>query len=377
MKKFILIFFITFCYVTNGLFADVVITFPADNYADSIEIFYAPIDKLINARSKDERGLMSDTVAIKNNMVSFSITDNQSGYQSGIQIINGPMIPLLYLEPGKQINVEIISMMPFEYNLSGSILSQALNDLIKMEREFNHKRSELRNKDIVSDEDYKQVINAYNNQVKDYVSKNRDNERSLLALHIGHLAGDDYVKEYSNIPESLESSIIYPLLRARYNTFVDIEKTKLKQLEVEQGNIMAPDFTLKDINGNNISLSDYKGKWVILDFWGSWCGWCIKGFPQLKEAYEKYGNEMVIIGIDCNDTKKDWLDALEKYRLPWINLYNPQDSNVLKDYEIQVFPTKIIINPEGKIYRYVTGEDPNFFEELAQIFDSMEVELNL
>ncbi|MCH5319759.1 MAG: TlpA family protein disulfide reductase [Paramuribaculum sp.] len=367
MKKFILIFFITFCYVTNGLFADVVITFPADNYADSIEIFYAPIDKLISAQSKDERGLMSDTVAIKNNMVSFSIPDNQSGYQSGIQIINGPMIPLLYLEPGKQINVDIISMMPFEYNLSGSILSQALNDLIKMEGEFNHKRSELRNKDIVSDEDYKQVINEYNNQVKDYVSKNRDNERSLLALHIGYLAGDDYVKEYSNIPDSLESSIIYPLLRARYNKFVDIEKTKLKQLEMEQGNIMAPDFSLKDINGKNISLSDYKGKWVILDFWGSWCGWCIKGFLQLKEAYEKYGNEMVIIGIDCNDTEKDWLKAVEKYQLPWINLYNPDDSNVRKDYEIQVFPTKIIINPEGRISKYVIGEDPDFYNQLSEI----------
>ena len=367
MKKFILFFFIIIYYVTDGLCADVVITFPAENYADSIEIFYAPIDKLISAKSKDERGLMSDMVAIKNNTVSFSIPDNQSGYQSGIQIIDGPMIPLFYLEPGKQINVDIISMMPFEYNLSGSILSQALNDLIKMEGEFNHKRSELSNKDIVSDEDYKKVINEYNNQVKDYVSKNRDNERSLLALHIGHLAGDDYVKEYSNIPESLESSIIYPLLRARYNTFVDIEKTKLKQLEMEQGNIMAPDFTLKDINGNNISLSDYKGKWIMLDFWGSWCGWCIKGFPQLKEAYEKYGNEMVIIGIDCNDTEKDWLKAVEKYQRPWINLYNPDDSNVRKDYEIQVFPTKIIINPEGRISKFVTGEDPDFYNQLSEI----------
>ena len=212
MKKFILIFFITFCYVTNGLFADVVITFPADNYADSIEIFYAPIDKLISAQSKDERGLMSDTVAIKNNMVSFSIPDNPSGYQSGIQIIDGPMIPLLYLEPGKQINVDIISMMPFEYNLSGTTLSLALNDLIKMEGEFNYKRSELRNKENVSDEDYQKIINEYNKLIREYVNKNRDNERSLLALRMGYLNSDDYVKEYSNIPESLESSIIYPPL---------------------------------------------------------------------------------------------------------------------------------------------------------------------
>ena len=369
MKKIILFFFISIFHAINGLCTDVIITFPADAYVDSIEIFYAPIDKLINAKSKEERGLIAEVVSVKNNMASFSIPDNPSGYQAGLQIINGPMIPLLYLEPEKQVNVDIISMNPFEFHLSGSTLSEALNDLIKMEGEFNFKRAELRNKDNVSYEDYQQVTKEYNNQIKDYISKNRESERSLLALRMGYLAEDDYVKEYTNIPESLEVSIVYPLLKARYNTIVDIEKTKLKQLEMERENIMAPDFTLKDIKGNDISLSRFKGKWIILDFWGSWCEWCIKGFPKLKEAYEKYGNEIVFIGIDCNDTEKDWHNAVEKYQLPWINLYNPDDSSVMKDYEIQGFPTKIIINPEGRIYKHVIGESPEFYNQISEMLN--------
>ena len=47
---------------------------------------------------------------------------------------------------------------------------------------------------------------------------------------------------------------------------------------------MAPDFTLKDLQGNDLSLSSLRGKYVVLDFWGSWCGWCIKGIPDMKEV---------------------------------------------------------------------------------------------
>ena len=377
MKKIGLIFLIAFFYTQNCFSADIIISFPENFKEGSIEFFYAPIDKLISAQSKDERGLVAETFLVKDNIARISVQDNLSGYQAGLELMEGNMIPLLYIIPGTDLNIEILSLNPLEYKITGSPLYDSLNDLLKMEEEFNFKRSELRKKENVTEEEHHNLVKEYNDLIKDYIKINQDNEGSLLALRIGYLGGDDFIKFYTNIPDYLETSIVYPLLKAHYNALIDIEATKIRQQEMEKGNVIAPDFTLKDTNGNNISLSDFKGKWVILDFWGSWCGWCIKGFPGLKEAYEKYGNEMVIIGIDCNDTKKDWLDALEKYRLPWINLYNPQDSNVLKDYEIQVFPTKIIINPEGKIYRYVTGEDPNFFEELAQIFDSMEVELNL
>lgn len=67
----------------------------------------------------------------------------------------------------------------------------------------------------------------------------------------------------------------------------------------------APDFTLKDIQGNDFSLSSAKGKYVILDFWGSWCGWCIKGLPDMKKAYRKYKHKVVFVGIDCNDTEEN------------------------------------------------------------------------
>ena len=131
----------------------------------------------------------------------------------------------------------------------------------------------------------------------------------------------------------------------------------------------APDFTLNDLNGKPLTLSSLRGKYVILDFWGSWCGWCIKGIPQMKEFYQKYAGKFEILGIDCNDPEEKWKAAVEKYELPWLHVYNPRgDSKVLEQYEIQGFPTKIIVGPDGKIVKTIIGEDPAFYAFLDELF---------
>ena len=130
----------------------------------------------------------------------------------------------------------------------------------------------------------------------------------------------------------------------------------------------APDFTLQDINGQPLTLSSLRGKYVILDFWGSWCGWCIKGMPKMKEYYQKYAGKFEILGIDCNDSEEKWKDAVAKYELPWLHVYHSTDSHVIDQYEIQGFPTKIIIDPEGKVVNTIIGEDPNFYTLLDKLF---------
>lgn len=131
--------------------------------------------------------------------------------------------------------------------------------------------------------------------------------------------------------------------------------------------VAAPNFTLNDINGKPLSLSDLRGKWVILDFWGSWCPWCIKGFPALKEAYKTYEGKVEILGIDCRDSVEVWKDAVKKYELPWLQVYNPGNNDLLEKYEIQGFPTKFIIDPDGNIANVTIGEDPEFFNILKSL----------
>ena len=139
------------------------------------------------------------------------------------------------------------------------------------------------------------------------------------------------------------------------------------QARIKEG-AEAPDFTLNDLNGQPLSLSSLRGKYVVLDFWGSWCGWCIKGIPDMKKYYEKYKGKLEILGIDCRDTEEKWKAAVEKHELPWLHVRNAGAPDVSVLYAIQGYPTKIVIDPEGKIAKIVVGEDPAFYQYLDELF---------
>ena len=129
----------------------------------------------------------------------------------------------------------------------------------------------------------------------------------------------------------------------------------------------APDFSAMQVDGKVFTLSSLQGKYVVLDFWGSWCKWCIKGFPDMKEAYSKYKGKVEFVGIACRDTEEKWKAATAKYELPWISTLNPAANDLVKVYEVQGFPTKIVIDPKGKIAKIVLGEDPAFYTYLESV----------
>lgn len=133
----------------------------------------------------------------------------------------------------------------------------------------------------------------------------------------------------------------------------------------------APDFTLERAGGGTFTLSSLRGKYVVLDFWGSWCGWCIKGFPEMKKVYARHKGSLEIVGIACNDTPEKWLAAISEHALPWINVLNPAGARPTEDiavgYAVDGFPTKIIIDPEGRFVDSYTGEVPAFYEKLAEL----------
>lgn len=136
-----------------------------------------------------------------------------------------------------------------------------------------------------------------------------------------------------------------------------------------QPGAVAPDFTLQDINGKPLALSSLLGKTVVLDFWGSWCGWCIKGMPKMKEYYDKYkAKGLEILGIDCRDTEAKWKAAVEKHSLPWLHVRNEGNPDVSTIYAVGGYPTKVVVGPDGKILKVVVGEDPEFYTYLDELF---------
>lgn len=134
----------------------------------------------------------------------------------------------------------------------------------------------------------------------------------------------------------------------------------------------APAFTQLDIDGNEVSLSDFKGKYIILEFWGSWCVHCRKSHPHLVELYEKYkGKNFDIISLAANDKREAWLKAIKEDKLLWsqINLAeNKAKQDVAKLYGIKAYPTKILIDPKGVIVAYCTNNMDDIDNKLKQVF---------
>ena len=106
-----------------------------------------------------------------------------------------------------------------------------------------------------------------------------------------------------------------------------------------------------DINGNTKHISDYLGKYLLLDFWGSGCGPCIAAFPEIKEIWETCIEKLTIISISL-DTETKWKETMPKHDMPWINI---RDSRTLGElglatkYGARGIPFYIIISPEGKV----------------------------
>ena len=207
------------------------------------------------------------------------------------------------------------------------------------------------------------LLENLNNAVAGYIKAHPDQEAAAALIAV--------------LPEELdylEPAIALLTERVRNSVAANLYKGKLENAQKEaakyaQKGSEATDFTLMDINGKPLALSSLRGKWVVLDFWGSWCVWCIKGMPKMKEYYAKYQDKLEILGVDCNDTVEKWKEAVAKHELPWLHVYwdKEKGDNPLELYHVDSFPTKIIINPEGKVAKVVVGESPAFYEFLDEV----------
>ena len=261
-----------------------------------------------------------------------------------------------FIYPNDNISITAqIAKYGINYHVHGNKINKQRNQfslrLFPLEEEFNRLT----------------VLNEGKNNLKNQISSvNHKLDSTQLKLIIKH---PDWI--YS--AETLASFPVDTIAKY-FKSFTDDVKSSFfgnhlsKILNAAAIGSHAPVFTLEDEKGKNISLNDFSGKYIVLDFWGTWCSYCVRGIQRMKEYHSKYQDRIEFIGIDCRDNKQSWLKAIEEYELGWINLF-AKDEQISEKYGVQGYPTKIIIDKDGKIIYKSTGENDEFYVRMDEIFN--------
>lgn len=283
----------------------------------------------------------------------------------------------LVLRPDEVAKVSGTSLK--DAHVSGSPYYESQEKVVQQEKPINEEMDAFR-QDIMSrassgkyDEDSlkvemkersaefeKRLTDLY----KGYVKQNPDDEYSVFLL-------SRLIMEYD-----ANKSLLTPrVLGGKMQPFVTVMdamaeriKQRMQASEKLQSGMEVPEIDGLDINGKPFSMASLRGKLVVLDFWGSWCGWCIKGMPKMKEYYQKYKGKLEIVGVDCNDTEAKWKAAVEKHQLPWLHVRSiPKENDISVKYAVTAFPTKVLIGADGKIIKTFVGEADDFYKTIDEV----------
>ena len=280
----------------------------------------------------------------------------------------------LLLMPGEKVKVTGKLEPGFlSYDVSGGGLNpayakarkswvQGVGDL--MRESENASESEMR----ALSERYQEILEKTVEAKYDFIRRNPGHAA------IGLMAQDlPLIPSTKEILDSVDPANIYAPLR-------DVFEYKVKKAEASElfwkaagtdwVGETAPDFTLMDRHGDPFMFSSLRGKYVVLDFWGSWCAPCIQGIPVMRQLHAKCkGKNVEFIHIACNDTEEAWRKALDANPMEWIQvLDDPGLDGVKMKYGIFSYPTKIIVDPQGKIVFIGGGENEVFYSAMQELF---------
>ncbi|MCD6013009.1 MAG: alkyl hydroperoxide reductase/Thiol specific antioxidant/Mal allergen [Flavipsychrobacter sp.] len=269
-----------------------------------------------------------------------------------------------------------------QYKVSGSAPSEDLKKFIVSIREhlrdFNTMSivlDSLRMKGndsllTVAQNDFADMRQQFTQFVEHYADTNPYEPNAIFAARMLNPATEKHYLEAFH--QSLNRRFPNAKMTKEYSEFYAKVKAKQNQPERRADNGTeknAPEVSLPDKDGNIVSLSSFRGKYVLLDFWASWCGPCRGENPNVVAAYEKYkGKNFTILSVSLDSKKDAWLEAVQEDGLTWTQVsdLNGWDSPAAATYGVHSIPTNFLIDTSGKIIAH-NLRGPQLEEKLGEI----------
>lgn len=293
------------------------------------------------------------------------------------KLSNGELIPIpsklikFFIYPKDRVNISgEMSEYKVDYKVDGNILNNQYS---------NYRKSILKNYELGSKLFY-DVENLYSKGAKDSIiritenkeieisKKNRKapidfiNKNLNIELSSFLLANEQkevIIENFENLSEKVKKSDFGVILKKRIDNWNNLSIGSI-----------APNFEYQTYKNGKFKLSENNEKYIILDFWGSWCGPCIMEMPKMKEFYNANKEKIEIIGIGARDKKENWINAIKENDLSWKHILNNKEKDdLVKKYGVSGFPTKIIINPNGNIVGIYLGIKEDFYLKMEELLE--------
>ncbi len=296
-----------------------------------------------------------DTLNVKNGSFTYSgktktpvfaqilTPDRQSGF---------PVI----LEAGTiNISGDADSMMMGSINISGTHNNEALQEFMNIQRPFMPEMQKMQSRfmqaqmsgDTTTMADIRNtmdsIANVITGKMEDFIKSHPKSIVSAIALQSIMQGMDD------NTVSELYSSLDTAVQNSMYGQGIGTKVASSKRTGIGQ---LAPDFTMDNPEGEPVSLSSLRGKFVLIDFWASWCGPCRAENPNVVKTFNEYKNQnFTILGVSLDKDKEAWLKAIKDDHLDWHQVSDLKywDNSAAKLFGVQAIPANFLLDPSGKI----------------------------